>query len=153
LDQLFRRDVALGRIADARPDFRTLEAAAVAHRPAGGPPVDWPNLQMRLRLLLADPRGDDWIARLRALRDEALARVARQLDRALMPLLHDAAEEYQEHSASHSLLVCVLVALSSPQVPGWDPAWHEALTLAALSMNVSITALQDELARQQERPT
>lgn len=153
LDELFRKDVALGRIADARPDFRTLEVAAAAHRPAAGPPVDWPNLQMRLRLLLVDPRGADWTARLRAVRDEALALVQRHPDRALLRLMHDAAHEYQEYSASHSLLVCVLVALSAPQVPGWNAAWHDALTLAALSMNVSITALQDELARQRERPT
>jgi HD-GYP domain-containing protein (c-di-GMP phosphodiesterase class II) len=114
---------------------------------------DWPNLQMRLHRLLADPRGADWVERLRTLRDDALALVARHPDRALMRLMHDAAHEYQEYSASHSLLVGVLVALSAPLVPGWDSRWHEALTLAALSMNVSITVLQDELARQDERPT
>src|SRR5262249_2617325 len=138
----------------ARPDYRTLEVAAAAQRPAaGGPPTDWPNLQMRLRLLLADPRGADWIARLRALRDEALVLVARQPDRALLRLVHDAGPDSKESSGSHSLLVCVLVALSAPQVPGWDAQRDEPLTLAALSMNVSINALQDELARQQDGPT
>jgi HD-GYP domain-containing protein (c-di-GMP phosphodiesterase class II) len=107
---------------------------------------------MRLRLLLADPRGADWIARLRAMRDEILASVERQPDRALMRLLHDASSEFREYSASHSLFVCVVVALSAPQVPGWDPAWTDPLTLAALTMNISIANLQDDLARQVEKP-
>jgi hypothetical protein len=149
---MFRQDVALGRIASAKPDLRAIEAAAVA-RPSGADrPVDWPDLQMRLRLLLADPRGADWIARLRAVRDDILAGVERHPDHALMRLLHDASAEFREYSASHSLFVCVIVALSAPQVPGWDPAWADALTLAALTMNISIATLQDELARQIDKP-
>jgi len=152
LDQLVRDDVALGRIAQARPDFTRVQAAGAA-RAAAAERVDWPGLQMRLRLLLADPRGADWVARLRALRDDIIAAVDRHPDRALLRLLHDASHEYQEYSANHSLLVCVLVALSAPAIPGWDRAWDDALTLAALTMNVSIASLQDELARQLEKPS
>jgi HD-GYP domain-containing protein (c-di-GMP phosphodiesterase class II) len=153
LDQMFRQDVALGRIASAKPDYKAMEAAASARQAPADRPVDWPNLQMRLRLLLADPRGADWLARLRAMRDEILASVERQPDRALMRLLHDASSEFREYSASHSLFVCVVVALSAPQVPGWDPAWNDPLTLAALTMNISIAALQDDLARQVDKPS
>ena len=147
LDQMFRQDMALGRIAAARPDFESLAVPAAASRPAERP-LDWPNLQMRLRLLLVDPHGADWIARLRALRDDALALVERSPDRALMRLMHDASNEFQDYSASHSLFVCVLVALASAQLTGWQPEWADALTLAALSMNVTFTQMQDELARQ-----
>jgi HD-GYP domain-containing protein (c-di-GMP phosphodiesterase class II) len=150
LDQLVRDDVALGRIARATPDYTRMQAPGRGTAPER---VDWPDLQMRLRLLLADPRGPEWVARLRALRDEILAAVGRHTDRALLRLLHDASHEYQEYSANHSLLVCVLVALSAPVIPGWDPAWDDALTLAALTMNVSIAALQDDLARQLEKPS
>src|SRR5471032_1673941 len=71
LDQMFRQDVALGRIADARPDYVAMSQPAGAR--AADRPIDWPNLQMRLRLLLVDPHGADWVARMRTLRDDVLA--------------------------------------------------------------------------------
>jgi hypothetical protein len=153
LDQLVRKDVALGRIAQAKPDFSKVPSPAAARAAASAERADWPDLQMRLRLLLVDPRGDDWVMRLRTVRDEIIAAVDRHADRALLRLLHDAGSAWQEYSANHSLLVCVLVALSAPAIPGWDHAWDDALTLAALTMNVSITSLQDELARQVEKPS
>ncbi|MFL6680235.1 MAG: HD-GYP domain-containing protein [Burkholderiaceae bacterium] len=147
LDQMFRQDVALGRIAAARPDFESMPLPGQSAR-AAERPLDWPNLQMRLRLLLADPHGAEWIARLRALRDDVLALVERGPDRALMRLMYDASHDFQDYSANHSLFVCVLASLACSQLPGWQPGWADALTLAALSMNVSFTQIQDELARQ-----
>ncbi|MBW8756413.1 MAG: hypothetical protein JF586_02265 [Burkholderiales bacterium] len=147
LDQMFRQDVALGRIAAARPDFEAMPLPGQAGRPAERP-LDWPNLQMRLRLLLADPRSADWVARLRTLRDDVLVLVERSPDRALMRLMYDASHDFQDYSANHSLFVCVLASMACSQLPGWQAAWADALTLAALSMNVSFTQMQDELARQ-----
>jgi len=147
LDQMFRQDVALGRIAAARPDFEGLPLPGQAGRQAERP-LDWPNLQMRLRLLLADPRSADWAARLRTLRDDVLVLVERSPDRALMRLMYDASHDFQDYSANHSLFVCVLASMACGQLPGWQPGWADALTLAALSMNVSFTQMQDELARQ-----
>ncbi len=146
LDQMLRQDVALGRIASARPEYEAL-ALPGAGRPAERP-LDWPNLQMRLRLLLVDPRGADWVARLRALRDDVLALVERHPDRALMRLMHDASNEFQDYSANHSLIVCVLAAMACGLLSGWQDGWTDPLTLAALTMNVSFTQAQDELARQ-----
>jgi HD-GYP domain-containing protein (c-di-GMP phosphodiesterase class II) len=146
LDQMLRQDVALGRIASARPEYEALQLGA-AGRPAERP-LDWPNLQMRLRLLLVDPRGADWVARLRTLRDDVLALVERGPDRALLRLTHDASNEFQDYSANHSLFVCVLVSMACAQLSGWRPGWVDALTLAALTMNVTFTQAQDELARQ-----
>ena len=111
LDQMLRQDVALGRIASASPDYVSMGAysprAAVVDRP-----IDWPNLQMRLRLM------------------------------------YDASNKFQDYSASHSLFVCVLTSIACEVLPGWDPQWRDALTLAALTMNVAFTATQDEMARQ-----
>jgi HD-GYP domain-containing protein (c-di-GMP phosphodiesterase class II) len=146
LDQMLRREIALGRIAEARPDFEAIPLPGASR--TGDRPLDWPNLQMRLRLLLVDPRGADWIARLRTLRDDALALVDRNPDRALMRLMHDASHEFQDYSANHSLFVCVLTSLACAQLGGWQPQWADSLTLAALTMNVTSTQLQDELARQ-----
>ncbi len=146
LDQMFRQDVALGRIANARPDYESIPlpvAARVIERP-----LDWPNLQMRLRLLLVDPRSADWIARLRALRDDILALVERSHDRALLRLMYDASNDFQDYSANHSLFVCVLTSMACGQLAGWQEEWADALTLAALTMNVTFTQTQDDLARQ-----
>ena len=146
LDQMFRQDVALGRIADARPDYVAIAVPGAARAPER--PLDWPNLQMRLRLMLVDPHGADWIARLRALRDDVLALVDRSPDRALMRLMFDASNEFQDYSANHSLFVCVLASMACAQLPGWQAEWADSLTLAALTMNVTFTQTQDELARQ-----
>ena len=146
LDQMFRQDVALGRIADARPDYEAIPVPGGARAPER--PLDWPNLQMRLRLMLVDPHGADWIARLRALRDDVQALVDRSPDRALMRLMFDASNEFQDYSANHSLFVCVLASMACAQLPGWQAEWADSLTLAALTMNVTFTQTQDELARQ-----
>ncbi|HEX7686830.1 MAG TPA: hypothetical protein VF453_03935 [Burkholderiaceae bacterium] len=151
LDRMFLQDAALGRIASAQPNYDVVaeKLAATARAAAQAEAqLDWPNLQMRLRLLLVDPRGADWIARLRALRDDVLQLLERNPDRALVRLTYDAGSDFQDYSASHSLYVCVLVALSCVVVPGWDPAWRDPLTLAALTMNLTFTTTQDELARQ-----
>jgi HD-GYP domain-containing protein (c-di-GMP phosphodiesterase class II) len=108
---------------------------------------------MRLRLLLVDPRGADWIARLRALRDDVLALVDRHQDRALLRLTYDAHNEYQDYSANHGIYVCVLAYLACGQLPGWQAEWVDSLTLAALSMNVTFTQMHDELARQAGPPS
>ena len=146
LDQMLRQDVALGRIASARPDYDSLPMPGAAK--AVERPLDWPNLQMRLRMLLVNPNGADWIGRLRALRDDILALVERSPDRALMRLMYDASNEFQDYSANHSLFVCVLASMACSQLPGWQPGWAEPLTLAALTMNLSFTQIQDDLARQ-----
>ena len=146
LDQMFRQDVALGRIADARPDYDNLPVPGAVR--AAERPLDWPNLQMRLRMMLVNPDGADWVARLRTLRDDVLALVERSPDRALMRLLHDASNEFQDYSANHSLFVCVLASMACTQLSGWQAEWAEPLTLAALTMNLTFTQAQDELARQ-----
>jgi HD-GYP domain-containing protein (c-di-GMP phosphodiesterase class II) len=148
LDQMLRQDVALGRIASASPDYVAMGAYVAPRSAHADRPIDWPNLQMRLRLLLVDPRGADWLARLRALRDDVMTLVERSPDRALMRLMHDASNEFQDYSANHSLFVCVLTSLACTVLPGWDAQWHDTMTLAALTMNVAFTAAQDELARQ-----
>jgi len=147
LDQMFRQDVALGRIAAARPDFEGIPLPGQAARPAERP-LDWPNLQMRLRLLLVDPHGADWVGRVRALRDDVLALVERGPDRALLRLMYDASHDFQDYSANHSLFVCVLASMACGQLPNWQAEWADALTLASLTMNLSFTQMQDELARQ-----
>jgi hypothetical protein len=150
LDRMLRQDRHLGAIARARPEFGDLPSAP---RAAPERPTDWPDLQMRLRLLLVDPKGADWVARVRAVRDEILAQAARHPDHALLRLTFDASNSFQDYSASHGLFVAVICSMAAVQLPGWDPAWMDPLTLSALTMNLSITSLQDEMARQDHAPT
>lgn len=145
LDKMLRKDVALGRIAGAHVEF---EGLAMPGAKTPERPLEWPDLQMRLRLLLVDPRGADWIARLRALRDDVLALVDRHPDRALLRLTYGVHNDFQDYSANHGVYVCVLAWLACAQLPGWQAAWGDSLTLAALTMNVTFTQMHDELARQ-----
>jgi hypothetical protein len=150
IDQMFLQDRSLGAIARAAPDYRNVPLAARTAPERGS---DWRDLQMRLRLLLIDPKGDDWAQRLRAVRDEAMGLVTRHPDHALLRLMHDASTDYQHYSANHALFVSVICALAAANLPGFDKAWLDPLTLAALTMNLSITSMQDEMARQDSRPT
>jgi HD-GYP domain-containing protein (c-di-GMP phosphodiesterase class II) len=154
LDHMVRLDTPLGRIADTKPTFDASVLPAQAPRKAK-PSVllSWPDLQMRLRLLLVDARGADWIPRLRELRDDVMAQVDRHPDRALCRLIEAASTDFHDYSANHSLLASIICHLAAPQVPGWNAAWDDALTLAALSMNVSLTRIQDDLSRQTTRLT
>lgn len=151
LDQLFLQDRSLGTIAKAAPDYR--HVAPTASRVAPERPLQWPDLQMRLRLLLIDPKGEDWVARVRAVRDDVLALVARHPDHALLRLMWDASTDFTHYSANHGLFVSVICSMAAANLPAFDKDWHDALTMAALTMNVSITTLQDDLAKQEHRPT
>jgi hypothetical protein len=78
-------------------------------------------------------------------RQSELAR--RDPDVALYLLMQAAGSETERYSAHHSML-CALVATLCATGFGWPPAEIEALSRAALTMNLSMTAAQDTLSRQ-----
>ena len=51
------------------------------------------------------------------------------------------------------MLVCVMVLIASREVLGWDEDQQKSLGMAALTMNIGMTVLQDQLASQMSSPS
>ncbi len=145
VDQMLRMgDTTLGEIAAIRPDYDRRHSEP----PPAERPLEWPDLEGRARVLLADTRAARWEARLDELADEMLARLERQVDATLLRFIHLAGTRPEDYSTLHAILVMLLCALAGPRLPGWQPAWRRPMTRAALSMNVGMVPLQNELVRQ-----
>lgn len=147
--ELVRNEELLGRIAQARPDASDLLVpAAAGRRRLDDAPTDWSNLQVRLAALLRDAAQPEFAARLMQLQKTLFDQINSDPDDALLLLVHAATQEYRDYSASHALLVAVVAELASRHVAGITPAQRQSLRCAALTMNVAMTALQNQLAQQ-----
>jgi hypothetical protein len=144
VDQMLRADTTLGAIASLRPDY-DLRGREAAQRER---PLEWPDLEARARVLLGDIQAARWEERLDELADMLLARLDKQADFTLLRYIHMAGTQTEDYSTHHAILVMMLCALAGPRLPGWEPAWRRPLTRAALSMNVGMVPLQNELVRQ-----
>lgn len=148
LDNMVRHDDLLGHIAKAKPDVRLPQADAFKPEQVAG----WPDLYMRANTLLREPREEDFMQRLERLREDMLWHVNQDADRSLLSLVHQAGEEVRYYSASHAMLVMVVCHLVAEKL-GWTEDRLRSLELAALSMNIAGTAMQDQLAEQIEELT
>ncbi len=113
----------------------------------------WSDLETALSWLLLHPRlAEDFPAKLRQCDRWLQDLVAHDTDAALYLMFQLAATSTVGYSASHALVcgtLCHIMAqeLKLPSVE------RDSLVRAAFTMNIGMTALQDELAHQRERPT
>lgn len=111
----------------------------------------WPALETQLADLLLAPREHDLPARLRELLEEARALRDADADAALVWLVQVGTASPVGYSTAHALVCWALCRTVAPALA--LPAEEcEALERAALTMNVGMTALQDELAAQPHAP-
>ena len=149
---LVSNDELLGRIAKAQPTANDLLATPTA--PAAGrrrlddAPTDWSNLQVRLASVLRDPTQPGLAAKLVQIQRTMFDQINSDADDALLLLVHAATQEFHDYSAHHALLVAVVAELASRHVAGITAEQRLSLRCAALSMNLSMTALQNQLAQQ-----
>ena len=151
LNNLVMEDKSLGQIAevqispyDAR---RSREVAVDNDLP------DWLDLQTQAHAMLRDTQGESFLPRLERLQAELERHTRRNPDGTLFALIHLAGSEVRQYSASHAMLVNVMCSLAAFEVLKWPQAQLNALSSAALTMNISMTELQDRLALQKEPPT
>lgn len=120
--------------------------------PAKGP--DWKALTANANAVLRDalqtPGGLDQLVRLHR---EVATNASLYPDATLVALFHYATTDSQQYSATHAMLVSAICMLAARNVLGWDEERQNTAGLAALTMNLTMTDLQDELAHQAERPT
>lgn len=146
VDQMLRMgDTTLAEIAALKPEYDL--RASMPAKPADRP-LEWPDLEARARVLLGDTRAARWEERLDELADDMLSRMERQVDATLLRYIHMAGNQPEDYSTHHAILVMMLCALAASRLPGWQPEWRRPLTRAALSMNVGMVPLQNELVRQ-----
>jgi hypothetical protein len=146
LHALLRTDVSLGVIANTHITAGDLtRKAAVEHDD-----VDWLDLLGRANVLLRDPQKASFQRMLDQLHRDISRQTMRNPDQTLLALMHLSATELSAYSAMHALLVCVITELAARQVLGWPDEMVEVLGRVTLTMNISMTAFQDELAVQSQ---
>lgn len=113
----------------------------------------WSELETRLAaLLLAPHEANDFPARLQDVHTQADALLHLDPDATLYWLFQLAASSTVGYSASHAMVCWALCRLVG-QTLGYNESERHSLALAALTMNIAMTRLQDDLAEQTTPPT
>jgi len=149
LHGLVRDGKSLGEIAEAKITGDLLGGRNVQddERP------DWLDLQVQANALLRDGNPAQFMERLDRLNSQLNRHSRRNPDGTLFALIHLSATEMRMYSATHAMLVSVMCGLAAREVLKWPEEQQGLLCKAALTMNLSMTGLQDQLTQQVEAPT
>lgn len=147
LQGMVRDNKPLGEIASAKLEQLNNRNVQEDENP------DWLDLQIQANALLRDSQPSHALDRLERLSAQLGRFSRRNPDGTLFALIHLSSTEMQMYSATHALLVAVMCSLAAREVLRWSSEQEATLCKAALTMNVSMAALQDQLARQVEAPT
>jgi HD-GYP domain-containing protein (c-di-GMP phosphodiesterase class II) len=149
MDQKLRQGASLKDVAQAMPDAPRETKAA---KPLTLTEM-WQELVMHLDQALRDVRSDsDWLTRVQSVHTRARMLAQRRLDASLYHLVYAAANSVEKYSCHHALL-SLLMSEQAASMLGWKQAWIDSLGRAALTMNVAMLKLQDQLAVTQHPPT
>ncbi|MEI8325383.1 MAG: phosphohydrolase [Betaproteobacteria bacterium] len=144
LHAMLRKEVNLGEIANAHITADDLKKKAQQDSDE----VDWLGLLARANAVLRDPQRASFTKLLDQLHKDISRHALRSPDATLLALMHLSAKELRSYSALHAMLVCAMAALAARQVLNWPDEMVDTLGRVALTMNISMTAMQDELALQ-----
>ena len=127
------------------------------HQPAEGEYEDllslWSDLESALSVMLSRPlQVQDFPGKVRQFDAWLQDLVAHDIDAALYLMFQLASTSTVGYSASHALVCGTLCHIMALEL-ALPPRERDSLVRAALTMNIGMTALQDELAEQRERPT
>jgi HD-GYP domain-containing protein (c-di-GMP phosphodiesterase class II) len=149
LDSMVRGNALLGDIANATVDTSAFFEAPDKSR---SPDALWPDLVLRASSLLRDAPSAEFSSRLLKLQDDMLDQIERHADASLLILVQNSISDARDYSAKHALLVAVVCELAARHLAHWPEGCRLSLRCAAISMNVAMTALQDQLATQHVAP-
>ena len=150
LHDMVRKDKSLGQIAGAQIYSSDLDPYQNSAHPSE---PDWLDLQAQTHAMLRDTNAETFYARLDKLQLELSRHTRSNPDGALFALIHLSSSEMRMYSATHAMLVSVMCELAAREVLKWPPALDATLSKAALTMNISMTELQDRLTLQKEPPS
>lgn len=135
-------------MSDAAAQAAAAVAPAVRRKTAGELIDAWIALGSRAGKLLRDTESPDIAQRVQLIDDDLLALVDGDTDGSLLLLIQTVSSDLSKYSATHALLVAAVCELAARRLSDWPSEWRTPLRQAALTMNISITELQDQLALQ-----
>lgn len=144
LQRMLISDSSLGEIAAMKIDG-SAPASVVRTRDR---PIDWPELQWSTTQLLGSPSAADFSTRFLALHAEVARACLQAPDATLLALIQRSSDETRIYSATHVLLVASVCMVVAREGLRWSAAQVDRTGRVALSMNISMTELQDRLAQQ-----
>jgi len=156
VDTMVRRNDRLGLASQAQHDASGIlgnTSASMPCRRLEDPAGTWASFVLRTAALLRDAGQEDFLRKCLRLQSQLAELVTGHADDALLTLVHTAANDFRDYSAAHATLVCVVCELAARHLTGWAADMRTALRCAALTMNVGMTALQNQLATQHGAPT
>lgn len=151
LHDLVRKEKTLGQIAGTQISRAEFDANRTDSEPVEGPP-DWLDYQVQAHSILRDSSAPQFMQRLVRLHKQLRLHSIGNPDGALFALFHLSASEIRMYSATHAMLVSVICGLAAREVLSWPPEAEQRICLAALTMNIGMTDLQDKLAQQISAP-
>ena len=144
LHAMLRKEVSLGEIASAHITAGDLAKKVVDDNYD----ADWLDFLGRANALLRDPQKASFRKLLDSLHRDISRQAQRNPDATLLALMHLSATELRSYSAMHAMLVCIAAELAARQVLNWPPEMVDIVGKVALTMNISMTSMQDDLALQ-----
>lgn len=144
IQSLLLSNKPLNQIASMTLQTTTAPAAATQDN---SPPA-WREWQLGLTQLLRTPSVADFAQRFEDLFSALNAYLLKNPDGALLALMQMSAEETRYYSATHAMLSSVICMTVARETLRWPENRVLPLGRAALSMNVGMAQLQDELAQQ-----
>jgi HD-GYP domain-containing protein (c-di-GMP phosphodiesterase class II) len=151
VDEALRTNGTLGAVAKAQP--KQAAQAALDPRASAALPDQWEELVSALDGALRDVQpGEPWLAQAQAVQARARQLGQRRADACLYYLVYTCGDTVSSYSSRHALLT-MLVMERAGELLGWSPEQCEAAGSAALTMNVSMSRLQDLLAEADLSPT
>ena len=113
----------------------------------------WQGITLRVNALLREPTAAGFSAALGRADEEIAGLIRGEAETSLLLLIHTASTDLQRYSAMHALTVTVVCDLAARLLPDFGEAERRSLRQAALTMNIGMTRLQDQLALQADKVT
>lgn len=108
----------------------------------------WREMQLGLTQILRNPDATDFLKRFEDLFGVLNSYLRKNTDGVLLALVQMTAEEIQFYSTTHAMLTSAICMTVTRETLRWPENRVLALGRAALSMNVGMAKLQDELVQQ-----
>lgn len=144
MDQALRQGALLGQVAAARPEAPRDGADFGRARSFSD---QWDEIVLQLDAALRElrPGAGDGPARVEAVRQRVRALAERRPDASLYHFVYAASQPQHKYSCHHAIMAMLMTDLASAAMALTVPE-KDAVSLAALTMNVGMLRLQDQLA-------